>query len=151
MDTFFENSSHFTVQDSQLYNAKEITIINNHDTGNLTEVSPGNWYRTIAAGDLNLLRDWGSVAEVEEVDRAGTRSYMIRCPTGVSRIIGVKLVRSVYTVQITSPSLSHPGTKFTAVFYGGPNAQQTYKEDLLQYSSLCHINIAKLFHQETVK
>lgn len=43
---------------------------------------------------------------------------------GLSRIISVKLVRSTYTVQITSPSLSHPGTKFTAVFYDGPNAQQ---------------------------
>ncbi|KAF9078152.1 hypothetical protein BDP27DRAFT_1413073 [Rhodocollybia butyracea] len=133
MGTFFENSSHFTVQDSQLYNAKQITINNHHDTGTLTEVTPGNWCRTIPGGDLSLLRNIGTIIE------GGTGSFIIECqtpPVGLSRIIGVKLVRSTYAVQITSPSLSHPGTKFTAVFYDGPNAQQAYKDDLHRYSAL---------------
>ncbi|KAF9078158.1 hypothetical protein BDP27DRAFT_347119 [Rhodocollybia butyracea] len=128
MDTFFENSSHFTVQDSQLYNAKHITINNHRDTGTLTEVTPGNWCRTIPGDETCSYR-------------AGFRTP----PVGVSRVISVNLVRSSYTVQITSPSLSYPGAKFTAVFYDGPDVQQAYEDDLHQYSTLWNINFAKLF------
>ncbi|KAF9065977.1 hypothetical protein BDP27DRAFT_1547589 [Rhodocollybia butyracea] len=109
MASFFDNSSHFSVHDSQFLNANQIT------------------YRTIPGGDLDLLQDLGSFAEVEEVVRGGTHPYMTR-----------------YRTSPRGVSLTYDWRE-AAVFYDGPSAEQAYKDDLLRYSALRHINIAKLF------
>ncbi|KAE9405786.1 hypothetical protein BT96DRAFT_305076 [Gymnopus androsaceus JB14] len=127
---FFENASQFTIQGSEFNAVAGDLTVNHNLTKNYFGDAPssriisGRQFRVIPDGDVFVL---------------STSSSAIKDSQGL-----IKVVRSISTVQV----VGIPGelNKFTAVAYEGPQSQQAFEDDLVQYSQLrWHPNFMQLF------
>ncbi|KAJ3760179.1 hypothetical protein EV360DRAFT_68896 [Lentinula raphanica] len=128
--TVFDNASHFTVQGSQINNVgrDHVVVTNNHYRQGRCNNRPEN---EVLGKRLRAIPS-------DDVFFKGMRIRAIDDPRG-----SVKVVRTFHPAKVVG--LGDTSTQFTVVAYQGPDANNVFKNDALQYSGLRHPNVVQLF------